>query len=139
MKHEFLPHRKIELIYNGIDVDFFRKEDFSKLRSEFEDHEISDEIFIGIVGRLKKYKRPDHAIEAFKIVKREIPDAKLWVVGNGEMKKKLKKIACDGIKFFGWVSEKKKLELISSANPKYEDLSVNWNIRYSKTSAQVWS
>jgi Glycosyltransferase len=34
------------------------------------------------LGRLKRAKRPDHALKAFKIVKRKIPKAKLWIVGT---------------------------------------------------------
>ena len=45
------------------------------------------------VGRLKKSKCPDHAIEAFKIVKKEILDAKLWIVGDGYMKNELEKMS----------------------------------------------
>lgn len=67
------------------------------------------------VGRLKKAKLPDHAILAFRIVKEKIPDAKLWVVGDGYYRNELEKIDCEGIEFFGKVSANKKLELMSRA------------------------
>lgn len=73
-----------------------------------------DPTFI-FVGRLKKAKLPDHAIKAFELVKKEIPNAKLWVVGNGYYKKELEEMACDGVTFFGSIDGKKKLELMSRA------------------------
>lgn len=34
-------------------------------------------------GGLRRYKRPDHAIRAFEILKRSVPEARLVVVGDG--------------------------------------------------------
>lgn len=68
------------------------------------------------VGRLKKAKLPDHAIKAFRIVKETLPNAKLWVVGDGYFREELEKISCDGVKFLGFVPEEKKLELMSRAH-----------------------
>lgn len=44
------------------------------------------------VGRLKRAKKPDDAIRAFKVIKDEIPEAKLWVVGDGYMMPRLQKL-----------------------------------------------
>ena len=88
------------------------------------------------VGRLKKAKRPDHAIKAFMSLKAEVPDAKLWVVGNGYMLEELKKIAgkmsntrigipsetnsriesYGDITFFGGTDNDTKLDLMSRAH-----------------------
>ncbi len=73
-----------------------------------------DPTFI-FVGRLKKAKLPDHAIMAFNIVKKKIPNAKLWIVGDGYYRNELEKIAGDGVTFFGRVSSEKKLNLMSRA------------------------
>lgn len=67
------------------------------------------------LGRLKRAKRPDHAVKAFEIVKKEVPDAKLWVVGDGYMRKKLERNAADGVKFFGFVPRQDKIDLLSKA------------------------
>jgi len=64
---------------------------------------------------LTKAKRPDHAIKAFKIVKKQVPNAKLWIVGDGYLRKKLEKMAIEGVKFFGKVSEQEKIKLLSRA------------------------
>ncbi len=67
------------------------------------------------VGRLKKAKLPHHAIRAFRIIKDKVPDAKLWIVGDGYCRKELENMACEGTEFFGKVSANKKLELMSRA------------------------
>jgi glycosyltransferase involved in cell wall biosynthesis len=54
-------------------------------------------------GRLKRAKRPDHAVRAFKIVKAKVPEAELWVLGDGPFRKNLQKMACEGVRFFGWL------------------------------------
>jgi glycosyltransferase involved in cell wall biosynthesis len=52
-------------------------------------------------GRLKRSKRPDHAIKAFKIVKTRVPDAEMWVFGDGPFRQKLEQMAGKGVKFLG--------------------------------------
>jgi glycosyltransferase involved in cell wall biosynthesis len=41
------------------------------------------------VGRLAANKRPDHAVEAFRIIKNELPSARLWLVGTGPLQDEL--------------------------------------------------
>ena len=52
-------------------------------------------------GRLKRAKRPDHAIKAFAIVKEKIPNAELWVFGEVPLEKRLSKSLGQGSDFFG--------------------------------------
>jgi glycosyltransferase involved in cell wall biosynthesis len=68
------------------------------------------------VGRLTSNKRPDHALQAFRELKRHLPDAALWVVGDGPMLPKLKASAPPGTMFFGRVSEAQKHELMGRAH-----------------------
>lgn len=63
-------------------------------------------------GRLKRAKRPDHAIEAFKIVKDKLADGELWVIGDGPFKHDLKKMAFEGVKFFGKLSNEERRTLL---------------------------
>jgi glycosyltransferase involved in cell wall biosynthesis len=77
--------------------------------------EKEEEPTIIYLGRLTKAKRPDHAIKAFKIVKKQVPNAKLWIVGDGYLRKKLEKMAIEGVKFFGKVNEQEKIKLLSRA------------------------
>lgn len=65
------------------------------------------------VGRFKKAKKPDDAIKAFTIVKRNIPDAQLWMVGDGYMMQDLRKLADHGIDNNGKSGKDKKI-IVSS-------------------------
>src|SRR5713226_2459194 len=47
---------------------------------------------VAYVGRLKKAKLPDHALRAFARVREQIPGARLWMVGEGQMRSKLEQI-----------------------------------------------
>jgi len=67
------------------------------------------------VGRLKRAKRPDHALKAFRIVREKIPKAELWVIGDGYFRKSLKKVAVNGVKFFGGLSNLERRKLVKRA------------------------
>ena len=88
------------------------------------------------LGRLKRAKRPDLVIKAFKIVKEKIPNAKLWIVGDGYLRKDLEKIAPDEVKFFGHISEEEKIKLLSKAwvmvNPSIRE---GWGINVIEANA----
>jgi glycosyltransferase involved in cell wall biosynthesis len=66
-------------------------------------------------GRLKKAKRPDHAVKAFKIVKEKIPEAELWIIGDGYLREDLEKNAAGGVKFFSGSSNQERRELVKRA------------------------
>jgi glycosyltransferase involved in cell wall biosynthesis len=55
------------------------------------------------LGRLVPMKRPEHALEAFRLVKQEVPSARLWVVGEGPLLPRLRGAALPGVTFFGRV------------------------------------
>jgi glycosyltransferase involved in cell wall biosynthesis len=67
---------------------------------------------VAYVGRLKKAKRPDHAIKAFKIVKEKVPDAELWILGDGPFRKDLEDMADDRVKFFDGLGDVERRERI---------------------------
>jgi glycosyltransferase involved in cell wall biosynthesis len=72
---------------------------------------------IVFIGRLKKYKQPHHAISAFHIIKKHIPNAKMWVIGDGYMLKRLKKMNTDNdISFYGRIDNKMKRDLLERAH-----------------------
>jgi glycosyltransferase involved in cell wall biosynthesis len=68
------------------------------------------------IGRLKKAKLPHHALQAFSIIKREIPDAKMWIIGDGYFRKKLESFKIKDVTFCGYISNEKKYELLSRAH-----------------------
>lgn len=67
---------------------------------------------IVFAGRLKKAKRPGHAVESFRIVKERVANAELWIIGDGYLKEKLMRISPEGVKFFGSLSNEKRRRLI---------------------------
>ncbi|HCA78935.1 MAG TPA: hypothetical protein DEP53_04300 [Bacteroidetes bacterium] len=69
---------------------------------------------IGHLGRLKKYKSVDHLIHAFSIVKLEIPDAKLKIIGDGDHRPALQRLAGElglekDVEFTGYLSQAEKV------------------------------
>jgi glycosyltransferase involved in cell wall biosynthesis len=66
-------------------------------------------------GRLKHAKRPDHAIKAFRIVKEKLPNAELWVFGDGPFRQTLERNAGDGVRFFGNLDSFERRELLSKS------------------------
>jgi len=68
------------------------------------------------VGRLKRVKKPDHAIRAYRLVRETIPNARLWILGDGYMRKGLERIAGDGVTLKGRVEDSMKIELMTRAH-----------------------
>ena len=95
----------IKVITNGVDSEFYRP-----IRK-------SSEPTLLCVGRLKKYKRVDHILRAFRLVKRSLPNAKLFVVGDGDhleiLKSFCERMRLPNVVFTGRVSEKEKVRLMA--------------------------
>jgi glycosyltransferase involved in cell wall biosynthesis len=68
------------------------------------------------IGRLKKAKLPHHALHAFSNIKSEMQNAKMWIIGDGYMRKKLESFNIEGVTFYGHISNEKKYELLSRAH-----------------------
>ena len=68
------------------------------------------------LGRLSANKRPEHAIRAFGLVRRQLPDAQMWVIGGGPEEARLRKMAGPGVTFLGRVSEEEKRERLGRAH-----------------------
>jgi len=71
-------------------------------------------------GRLKKYKSIDHLLYAFRNVLEIIPNTELFILGKGDFKSELESLAHKlnidrQTKFFGYISEEQKIELLSKA------------------------
>jgi len=71
------------------------------------------------VGRIKRYKNLDHLLIAYKMVKQEVPDAQLVVIGTGDQEQKMrelaKKLELRDAYFLGKVSEEEKIGWIQRA------------------------
>lgn len=99
------------IIHNALDVDKF----------PFKVSEKYEKPTITYFGRLKKYKSIEQLLYAFPIIKKEIPNAQIFIIGRGDFENKLKAIArklniLEWIIFWGFVDEKKKIELLSKSH-----------------------
>jgi glycosyltransferase involved in cell wall biosynthesis len=68
------------------------------------------------VGRLCAMKRPAAAIAAFRLVQSEVPDARLWVLGNGPDEARVRSLAGDGVEVFGAVGRDERDERMARAH-----------------------
>ena len=68
------------------------------------------------IGRLKRHKLPDHAVKAFSIIRKQIPSAQMWIIGDGYMLNELKKMNIQNVKFLGHISDETKYDLLSKAH-----------------------
>jgi glycosyltransferase involved in cell wall biosynthesis len=100
-----LGFRRVHVVHNGIGMTPLEKP------TPKESHPVM--IF---VGRLVKSKLPDHAIAAFKLVKKQLPDAELWMLGDGYLRAKFERTPTKGVRFFGRVSERDKFYLLRKAH-----------------------
>jgi len=68
-------------------------------------------------SRYKKYKQPHHAITAFLLASKQIPNAKLIIAGKGTetLREIAKKLKLKNIEILGEVNEKTKAELMQQA------------------------
>ena len=68
------------------------------------------------LGRLSANKRPEHAIRAFGLVRRQLPEAQMWVMGGGPEEARLRKMAGPGVTFLGRVPGAEKRERLGRAH-----------------------
>jgi glycosyltransferase involved in cell wall biosynthesis len=102
-----IAQNRIRIIPNGVDSKYYSPGEKSSYPT------------ILSVGRLKRYKRVDHIIRAFKIVNNSVPNAKLIVVGDGEHIDQLRSLVNNerivNVEFKGKVSDDEKKELMASS------------------------
>ncbi|MGE5661690.1 MAG: glycosyltransferase family 4 protein, partial [Ignavibacteriales bacterium] len=71
---------------------------------------------VAFIGRLRGYKLPDHALQAFALIKKELPDARMFVIGEGYMRPRLERMNVKGVTFYGKVDNQTKFALLSKAH-----------------------
>lgn len=113
---------KVRILPEGIEFNHWKRAEFLKKEA------VLTYIY---VGRFANYKGIDATIQAFAQVKRNHKDAKLWIVGKKNdqyIKEKLTPIFNENnisfgnenqnndVTFFGFVSDEKKLELMSKSH-----------------------
>lgn len=88
------PEHKIRVVYNGVDTkkyapDSFSQKEIKAFRAKIG---VGDAPMIFFVGRLTWVKGADTLTEAMAQIAREVPDAKLVIVGKGEQEDMLRQI-----------------------------------------------
>ena len=68
------------------------------------------------VGRLTANKRPDHAVEAFRIIREQIPEAHLWIAGRGPMEDRLRDRLPPGAQMLGYLPRRELYERMARAH-----------------------
>jgi len=101
---EDLKFNKIYIVHNGLNVEPISKPNGKNIKPT-----------IIYIGRMKRAKKPGDVIRAFEIVRHQISNIELWMVGDGYLRNELEKIAGNGIKFYGHVDDKIKIELMKMA------------------------
>jgi glycosyltransferase involved in cell wall biosynthesis len=103
-----IPSANINLIYNAIE------------HGRFAPRTKSPQPQVVYFGRVKRYKQVDHLLQAFRLVKEQIPDARLVVAGKGDdyprLERLIKKWHLEShIKLVGEVSEAEKIKILQRA------------------------
>jgi glycosyltransferase involved in cell wall biosynthesis len=68
------------------------------------------------VGRLTANKRPHHALEAFAAIRRAVPDARLWLIGQGPLAERLRRELPPGAQLLGHVTRQELYERMARAH-----------------------
>ena len=81
-------------------------------------------------------KRPDHVVEAFRILRSHIPNVELWMLGSGQMKQKLEKDLPAGVTLFGHVSYEERQSRLAHAHVLVATtVREGWGLNVSEASA----
>jgi len=78
----------VEMVYNAINVEDFKfnKEKRNSIKKELQ---IENSFVLGFVGRLQYQKNPLFLVDIFEKVRPFIPNAKMLIVGEGDMRNEL--------------------------------------------------
>lgn len=91
VRYEFLPRRRIDVIYNGIKALEVDEQAVRQLRDELG---LSPDLFVmGTVARLDPVKNQSMMLEAFARVHQRHPDTRLVMVGDGPEREALEQKA----------------------------------------------
>lgn len=93
VKNYGIKKSKINVIYNFYDIENIETLSAEPVNKEHK--KIFNYPSIITAGRLSYQKGHWHLIRAFKYVKKEIPNAQLIILGQGQLERKLKKLAFD--------------------------------------------
>lgn len=93
VKYENFPERRIEVVYNGIELDRFAHVSVDSAAKRASLGLPPQAQVIGIVARLNQVKNHPMLLRAFKRIMAQQPDAYLLIIGDGPEEAKLKALA----------------------------------------------
>lgn len=99
-----IPGSRISLVHNAVDHSLYRKASTPRAPG----------LTVGYLGRIKAYKSVDHLLRAFVVVRTAIPDARLVIVGDGDAKPGLERLAAElgigaSVEFTGFIPPEEKV------------------------------
>lgn len=89
IKYKIASSKKMVVIDNGIDFTKFDNQKQYREETRNRYNIKSEDIVIGVVGRLTEQKDPDTSIKAFNLLHKEQKNIKLMFVGSGDLEKKV--------------------------------------------------
>lgn len=104
-----IPEKNVKVVYNGVDLKSYRSST-----------ELNKEPTIICLARMKKYKRIDILLDSVPKVLKEIPNLKVFLVGDGDDLPRLKEISRRNkiekrVKFTNFVPAKEKADLLAGS------------------------
>lgn len=106
-----LTDKQINIIPNGINLKLYKQKISKK------DKKPQNILFI---GRLERRKGVKFLLYAFELISKDHPELRLIIAGDGPYRNKLEQLAKDlslsNVEFLGYVTEEKKIELLSQAD-----------------------
>ncbi len=120
-----IPPDNITVIHCGIDAGLYNNDHgYAKF----------DHPSVLYLGRIKKYKSIQDLVEAFRLIKQNVPEARLRIVGSGDYLPHLKAQAgrlglSDSVDFPGFVSREDKVALLCRSHVAvYPSLKEGWGL-----------
>lgn len=85
-----IPQKKLTVIRSAFNLEEYLKVNITKEQTQIRFGLSRDDIVIGKIARLSKLKGHEYLLKSFIQVSKEVPTAKLLLVGNGELESELK-------------------------------------------------
>ncbi len=107
---EGIPEKNISLIYNAVDLEKYRPYSGDKNNVDT----------ICYFGRMKRYKRVDHLLSAFKVISEKYPALKLRIIGDGDNINELKSFSAslgidNKVEFTGFLPHEKIVKFVAGS------------------------
>lgn len=93
------------VVANGVDLDRFRPPSPDEHRAARRMLDLGEEPLVVCAGRLSRQKGQDLLLAAWPAVRRGVPDARLVLVGDGELRDRLGRRLPPGVRLHGWTAD----------------------------------